>query len=119
MSKLLKRFAAIVACVAVVGAVDMAELRFELANGLASGTLRSDCGSSTPAELGLCRASARLFASIREQRLDTVHPVIAGSSAVGPSADRGTRVGLDSIVAVVAVPLRPRGDRGPPSPVRS
>jgi hypothetical protein len=118
VSKLAKRFAAIVACVAAIGVVDTAGSRTDL-GGQASATVMRDHAGSNPAEFGISRAPARRFASARQQRRDTTHLAMAGSGAFRPSNDRGAAVGCDSVSAIVSVPLRRRGDRGPPSHVLS
>jgi hypothetical protein len=118
VSTLLNRFAAIVVCVALFGAVDSAEARRHLDAGCASASL-TDRTDSTPAALSIGWMSARLFASARTQRLDTVHPAIAGSRAVIASAERAIRVAYNSIGPAASMPVSSRADRGPPAHVLS
>lgn len=119
MSIFTRRVATIVACLAVIGAVDTTALRVETDLGRALITTAYASAGSTPAVLAGGRAAASLAASTRQQRQVGTQPAAPLSGSAGTRVDRGVPVGFSSAGAYRQAPEYSRGERGPPSPVRS
>ena len=119
MSKFTRRVATIAACLAVIGAVDTTALRVQADLGRALITTGYASPRSTPAVLSGGRAAASLAASTRQQRHVGPQPAAALSASAGTRVDRSVPVGFSSGGAYRQAPEYSRGERGPPSYVRS